>query len=114
MAVVLTLVGAQRARVLRVSGDGRGVGAQGGWLTVEPRAHSGLELFAALTVTLVSGALVFAAPQQLPIAYVMIAASAWIGFRFLAAIGASYLIVFGTAALLCTLAGGDRSAPSTT
>jgi PAS domain S-box-containing protein len=104
VAVVLTLVGARRSRAVQANADGQCAGSRSGWLTVEPRAHSRWELVAALTVTLVSGVLVFA-PQQLPIAYVMIATSAWIGFRFAAPVGASYLMVFGTAVLLCTLAG---------
>jgi signal transduction histidine kinase len=74
-------------------------------LTAEPRRHSILELFLAIALTLTSGLLVFTTPQQLPIAYVMIATSAWIGFRFAPLVGAGYSLTFGTLALLCTLAG---------
>jgi signal transduction histidine kinase len=74
-------------------------------LTAEPRRHSTLELVAATGLTLGSGYLVFSAPATLPIAYVMIATSAWIGLRFSPVVGAVHSFGFGTLALLCTFAG---------
>ncbi len=92
VAVAWTIMGALRDR------------RQGGLLTAEPRHHSTLELLVAMALTLTSGLLVFSAPQQLPLAYLMIATSAWIGFRFAPLVGAVYSLGFGTLALLCTLA----------
>ncbi|MEO7351253.1 MAG: ATP-binding protein, partial [Marmoricola sp.] len=77
----------------------------GSMLTAEPRPHSRLELVAATAVTLGVGFLVFAAPQQLPISYVLIATSAWVGFRFAPSVGAVHSLGLGTLALACTLAG---------
>jgi signal transduction histidine kinase len=74
-------------------------------LTAQPRRHSALELVAATALTVGSGFLVFSAPATLPIAYVMIATSAWIGLRFTPAVGALHSFGFGTLALLCTFAG---------
>lgn len=91
--VVLTLMAAPRERPHRVS------------ITTERRPYAALELVAATLVTVFSGALVFSAPQQRPIAYVMIATSVWIGFRFSPAVGALHTIGFGTLAVLCTVAG---------
>ena len=83
----------------------RGHARPHGWLTVEPRRHVGLELSLALALTMAAGLLVLTSPRQLPIAYVMIASSAWIGLRFSPPVGAVYSVSFGTTALLCTLAG---------
>ena len=74
-------------------------------LTTGPRRHSALELVAATALTIGSGYLVFSAPATLPIAYVMIATSAWIGLRFSPVVGAVHSFAFGTAAVLCTFAG---------
>ena len=92
---------------MTIMGSLRGGGDRSlpGLLTAEPRRHSIVELLFASALTLTSGLLVFTSPQQLPIAYVMIATSAWIGFRFAPLVGAVYSLCFGTLALLCTLAG---------
>ncbi len=73
--------------------------------TSAPRRGAVLELGAVVILSLGIGAVVIAAPAQIPLTYPLIAVSAWVGFRFLPAIGAAYTFVFGTVAILLTLAG---------
>ena len=47
----------------------------------------------------------FGSTDALPIAYVMIVASTWIGYRFSPAVGGVYSLVFSTLAVLCTRSG---------
>ncbi|MET0998156.1 MAG: ATP-binding protein [Marmoricola sp.] len=74
-------------------------------ITPEPRPYADLELVLATAMTALTGALVFSASTQRPIAYVMIATSTWIGFRFSPLVGALHTLGFGTVAILCTIAG---------
>lgn len=93
---VLTVAGARRQR------RGRG------WreaLTAEPRPRAALELFLAVLLTVGAGAVVFGASQQVPIAYLLMGTSAWIGFRFVPAVGAVYSLAFGTIAVVLTVEG---------
>ncbi len=76
-----------------------------GLLTVEPRRGAVVELVAAVALSVVTLVLVLGVPQQLPIAYLLIATSAWIGLRFAPVVGALHSLGFGTLALLGTLAG---------
>jgi len=92
-AVVLTVMTALRDR------------SRPSTITAEPRPFADLELVAATAMTLFTGTLVFSASTQRPIAYVMIATSTWIGFRFSPLVGALHTLGFGTVAILCTLAG---------
>lgn len=96
VAVVLTIMAERRERTGRPHSR---------MLTSEQRPHATLEFVAALAVTVCAGILVFGASDRLPIAYVMIATSAWIGFRFSPLVGAVYSLGFGTLSLLFTLAG---------
>lgn len=91
---VLTITGARdprRARSWRES------------LTSSPRAGAGLELAVAVLVTFGAGAVVIAAPQQIPIAFVVVVTSTWIGFRFAPTVGAVCSLVFGILAVVLTL-----------
>ena len=97
-AAALAMAGARRERTMA----GKSVV---GALTAEPRPHVAWELVAATVVTVGSGVLVFASQQQLPIAFVMIATSAWIGFRFAPVVGGVHTLVFGAIAVVCSLEG---------
>lgn len=95
-AALLTFAGTRRERE-----DDRRIGL----LTVEPRRGAVGELVVAVGATVATVVLVFSIPHDLPIAYLMIATSAWIGFRFAPVVGALHSLAFGTLALLGTLAG---------
>jgi signal transduction histidine kinase len=72
-------------------------------LAGEARPHVVAELFAAAAVTLGTGVLVFTSDEQLPIGFVLIASSAWIGFRFSALVGGVHTLTFGTVVVVCSL-----------
>lgn len=74
-------------------------------LTSEPRRGAGVELGAVLATTVLAGVLVFSAPAGMPLAFLLIATSSWVGFRFSPAVGAVHSLVFGSLVLVCTLAG---------
>ncbi len=74
-------------------------------LAGEVRSHVFLELGVAASLTLASGILVFSSDQQLPIGFVMLASSAWIGFRFTPYVAGIHTLVFGSLAVLCSLEG---------
>ena len=74
-------------------------------LTSEHRRGAGLELGVVLATTVVAGVLVFSAPAGLPLAFLLIGTSSWVGFRFSPAVGAVHSLVFGSLVLVGTLAG---------
>ncbi len=74
-------------------------------LAGEARPHVVLELGAALAATLGTGVLVFASSAQLPIGFMLIASSAWIGFRFTPLVGGVHTLTFDTLTIVCTLQG---------
>jgi signal transduction histidine kinase len=74
-------------------------------LAGETRRYVLLELAAAATSTALSGVLVFSSSQALPIGFVMLASSAWIGFRFTPLVTGAHTLVFGSLAVLCSVAG---------
>ena len=76
-----------------------------GLITTEPRAGALLELTGAVAVSAVSALVVFTASEQLPIAYLMIATSAWIGLRFSPVVAALHTLGFGALCLGLTLSG---------
>ncbi len=74
-------------------------------LTSETRSGAGVELGAMLAITVLAGVLVFSAPAGMPLGFLLIAISGWVGFRFSPAVGAAHCLVFGSLVLVCTLAG---------
>ncbi|ROR90113.1 ATP-binding protein [Nocardioides aurantiacus] len=74
-------------------------------LTAEPRRRAGAELALAVLATAALGGLVFGADAQLPVTYLVLATSAWIGNRFAPWVGALHSLGFGTAAVVVTLLG---------
>ncbi len=74
-------------------------------LTAEPRRRAGAELALAVLATAALGSLVFGADAQLPVTYLVLATSAWIGNRFAPWVGALHSLGFGTAAVVVTLLG---------
>jgi signal transduction histidine kinase len=74
-------------------------------LAGEERPHVVAELFAAVTLTLGTGVLVFTSDRQLPIGFVLIASSAWIGFRFTPLVGGVHTLTFGGVVVVCSLQG---------
>ena len=74
-------------------------------LTAEPRRHQGLELAVVLTLSTLSVVLVFGELNRLPISFLLIALSAWVGFRFAPVVGSLHSLAVGTAAVLFTLSG---------
>ena len=74
-------------------------------LTSEPRRGSGVELAAVLAITVLAGVVVFSAPAGMPLAFLLIGTSSWVGFRFSPAVGAVHSLVFGSLVLVCTLLG---------
>ncbi len=82
--------------------------ARRGWaarLTSEPRPHWQLELVAAASVSLGAAAVLFGSNRVLPIAFMLIVAATWIGYRFSPAVGGVYSLILSTLAVLCTQAG---------
>ena len=82
--------------------------ARRGWaakLTSEPRRHWVLELVAAVLLSLGATAFLFGSTEQLPIAFVLIVMTTWIGYRFSPAVCGAYAMVFSTLAVLCTQVG---------
>ena len=82
--------------------------ARRGWaarLTSEPRPHWQLELVAAASISLGSAAVLFGSARVLPIAFMLIVAATWIGYRFSPAVGGVYSLILSTLAVLCTQAG---------
>ena len=74
-------------------------------LTSEPRRGAGIELGAVLATTMIAVVLVFSAPAGMPLAFLLIGTSSWVGFRFSPAVGAVHSLVFGFLVVVCTLAG---------
>jgi signal transduction histidine kinase/integral membrane sensor domain MASE1 len=74
-------------------------------LAGERRPYVLTELVGAVLVTLTSGILVFSSGQGLPIGFVMLASSAWIGFRFTPVVAGVHTLVFGSLAVLSSLEG---------
>ncbi|MBV9832285.1 MAG: hypothetical protein JOZ82_11890, partial [Marmoricola sp.] len=74
-------------------------------LAGEPRRYVLLELVIAVSLTFASGVLVFSSDQSLPIGFVMLASSAWIGFRFSPLVAGAHVILFGGLAALCSIEG---------
>ena len=74
-------------------------------LTSEPRRGTGVELGVVLATTVVAGVLVFSAPAGMPLAFLLIGTSSWVGFRFSPAVGAVHSLVFGSLVVVGTLAG---------
>ncbi|SDS36361.1 Signal transduction histidine kinase [Nocardioides scoriae] len=93
------------AVVLALRGPGPDPDAPRLALTAEPRARAGLELAAVVLATTGLGSLVFGADQQLPVTYLVLVTSAWIGFRFVPGVGALHCLGFGTLAVVVTLLG---------
>ncbi|MCW2822951.1 MAG: sensor signal transduction histidine kinase [Marmoricola sp.] len=62
-------------------------------------------------ISLASAIVVFSSTQAPPIAFVIIVASTWIGFRFSPAVGGVYTLVLVTLAALCTQAGRGPFGP---
>lgn len=58
-----------------------------------------------------SATVLFGSSEALPIAFVMMVTSTWIGVRFSPAVGGVYTMVFGTLAALCTQAGRGPFGP---
>jgi signal transduction histidine kinase len=82
--------------------------ARSGWaarLTSEPRRHWLAELVLAGVVSLGATVLLFGSDRQPPIAFGLIIASTWLGYRFSPAVGGLFSMVFSTVAVLCTEAG---------
>ena len=95
--VVATVLALRTAR--RERRDGRLA------LTAEPRPRPVAELGLAVLTTVALGSLVFTADEQLPVTYLVLATSAWIGNRFVPWVGALHSLGFGTAAVVVTLLG---------
>lgn len=82
--------------------------ARRGWsavLTPETRPHWVAELVAVGTLSLGAATVLFSAGEALPIAFVMIVASTWLGYRFSPAVGGVYTMIFATMAVLYTQQG---------
>jgi signal transduction histidine kinase len=73
--------------------------------TPEPRRFWVPELFAASAVTLTGALLLFATTEHLPIAFLLMLVSTWIGYRFTPAVGGVQSIALGSLVVLCTQAG---------
>ena len=95
-AVARTSVAAHRSRL-----RDRGASV----LTDEPRRTAAIELTTAVALSLAAAALVFTVPQGLPIGYVMIAASIWLGLRFTPVVAALHSLGFGSLVLGYTYYG---------
>ncbi len=74
-------------------------------LAPEPRRNAASELVAAIFVSAASAYLVFGDAHNLPLSYLVVAMSVWIGFRFSPVVGAVHTLTFGTVAVLSTYAG---------
>jgi signal transduction histidine kinase len=82
--------------------------ARSGWaarLTPEPRRHWLPELVLASVASMGATLLLFGSERQPPIAFGLIIASTWIGYRFSPAVGGNFSMAFSTVAVLCTGAG---------
>jgi signal transduction histidine kinase/PAS domain-containing protein len=80
-------------------------------LTPSPRRFWGAELAAVAVISLAAAIIVFAADKALPIAFLMIVASTWIGGRFSPAVGGLYTITLASLAALCTQVGRGPFGP---
>jgi signal transduction histidine kinase/PAS domain-containing protein len=80
----------------------RGLGAI---LTPSPRRFWALELVALVSVSLTAAIVIFGSDGALPIAFLMIVASTWVGSRFTPAVGGIYAIVLSSLAAVCTQVG---------
>ena len=80
----------------------------GGWqavFTPEPRRWWTAELVAASVVTLTGAVLLFGTSDHLPIAFLLLLVSTWIGYRFTPTVGGIQSMVLGALVVLCTQAG---------
>ncbi len=73
-------------------------------LAAEPRPHLGGELVLVAAVSVLAVGLVFGVSGQLPVSFMVIAVSAWVGFRFSPVVGALHSLAVGTVAVLFTQA----------
>lgn len=96
LLAVLTIAGGHRQRRERSWQES---------LTSAPRAGASLELSVALLVTVGTGAVVVVAPQQIPLAFIVMGTLTWVGFRFVPTVAALSSLVFGTLAVVLTLEG---------
>ncbi len=74
-------------------------------LTGEPRPHALLELAIVALLSTPATLLVFTPREQFPLTFLLIAFSAWIGFRFTPVVGAVHALTLGVVAVLLTLSG---------
>ncbi|MDX6232544.1 MAG: hypothetical protein QOH68_1528, partial [Nocardioidaceae bacterium] len=82
--------------------------AKHGWratLTPEPRRFWAVELVWVVAISLGTAVFLFDSEEALPIAFILLVASTWIGYRFSPAVGGIYTTVFATLALLYTEQG---------
>src|SRR4051812_33313671 len=88
--------------------------AKRGWsaiLVPEAREHWLTELVWVGAATTLGAAVLFGSDAALPVAYLMMVASTWIGYRFSPAVGGIYALVFSTLAVLWTESGRGPFGP---
>ncbi len=77
----------------------------GAIFTASPRRYWVLELTVLTCLSLTSAGVIFGSSGALPIAFLMIVASTWVGSRFSPAVGGVYTLALSAVAALCTEAG---------
>ncbi len=78
---------------------------RGAIFTASPRRHAVLELAVLTCLSLTSAGVIFGSRGAMPIAFLMIVASTWVGSRFSPAVGGVYTLALSSVAALCTQAG---------
>lgn len=76
-----------------------------GVVTASPRRFWGAELTLVGALSLASVVAIFGAREEVPLAYLMIVASTWVGCRFSPAVGGFYTLVLGGIAALSSQVG---------
>ncbi len=88
--------------------------ARNGWaakLTSEPRRHWVAELVVATAIGVGTAAFLFGSTQQMPIAFLVVGPTTWLGYRFSPAVGGAYAMFLSTLAVLSAQAGRGPFAP---
>ena len=88
--------------------------ARRGWdalLVPEARPHWKIELIWVAAASMLGAAVLFGSDEALPVAYLMMVASTWIGYRFSPAVGSVYTLIFSTLAVLWTQSGSGPFGP---
>jgi signal transduction histidine kinase len=88
--------------------------ARRGWdalLVPEARPHWKIELIWVAAASMLGAAVLFGSDEALPVAYLMMGASTWVGYRFSPAVGSVYILIFSTLAVLWTQSGSGPFGP---